>query len=115
MMARNALIREFVKNNLPIYKLFTFVKKYLTMENLSPEILGSFKSALNKLTGFHRRAYAAELCELYFDNSARKMERGLGIGRETIKLGQNERNSGIRCEGAYPLRGAKKKNCSTLP
>ncbi len=84
------------------------------MVELSSDVLLCFKSALTKLTGFERRAFAAELCELHFDNSARKMERVLKIGRSTIKLGQHERRSGIRCVDAYTLRGAKKKNCSTL-
>jgi hypothetical protein len=84
------------------------------MVELSSDVLLCFKSALTKLTGYKRREYAAELCELYFDNSARKMERELKIGRATIKLGQHERRSGIRCLDAYMLRGAKKKNGSTL-
>ncbi len=78
---------------------------------MSIDVMLCYKSALNKLTGFKRRAFAAELCELYFDNSARKMERYLKVGRETIKLGQHERSSGIRCIDNYGLRGAKKKSC----
>lgn len=39
--------------------------------NLAPEVIGSFKSALTKLTGYARRVFAAELCETYFDNSSR--------------------------------------------
>jgi hypothetical protein len=84
------------------------------MVDLSSDVLSCFKSALTKLTGFERRAFAAELCELHFDNSARKMERCLKIGRSTIMLGQHERRSGIRCVDAYHLRGAKKKNRLTL-
>lgn len=84
------------------------------MVNLSTDILNTFNSALSKLTGYKRRAFAAELCELHFDNSARKMERYLKIGRPTIVLGQHERSSGMRCIDAYNLRGSKKKNRSTL-
>jgi hypothetical protein len=84
------------------------------MVDLSSDVLNCFNSALTKLTGYKRRAFAAELCELHFGNSARKMERYLKIGRPTIKLGQHERLSGIRCVDAYELRGAKKKNVSTL-
>jgi hypothetical protein len=83
------------------------------MVDLSTDVLNCYNSALTKLTGYKRRAFAAELCELYFENSARKMERYLKIGRSTIKLGQHERSSGIRCMDAYKLRGAKKKNRST--
>ena len=83
------------------------------MVELSSDVLVCFNSALSKLTGFERRAFAAELCELHFSNSARKMERYLKIGRPTIRLGQHERRSGIRCLDAFELRGAKKKNRST--
>ena len=79
------------------------------MSDLSPEVKQSLNSALNKLTGFSRREYAAELCETYFENSARKMERGLKVSRCMIELGQHERRTGIRCMDAYCLRGAKKK------
>ncbi len=34
------------------------------MDTLSSDVLLCFKSALNKLTGYKRRDYAAELCEL---------------------------------------------------
>lgn len=78
--------------------------------NLSPEILASFKSALTKLTGYTRRQYAAELCESFFDNSPRKMERKLNVSRTMIQLGLAEKTSGIRCIDSYHLRGAKKKN-----
>ncbi len=84
------------------------------MVELPSDVLACFDSALDKLTGYKRRAYAAELCELYFDDSARKMERYLKMGRATIKLGQHERRSGMRCLDAYHLRGAKKKKPSTL-
>jgi hypothetical protein len=85
-------------------------EKIKRMDILSSDVLNCFKSALNKLTGYKRRDYAAELCELFFDNSARKMERSLKVGRAMIKLGQHERRSGIRCVDAYNLRGAKKKS-----
>ena len=84
------------------------------MVELSSDVLVCFKSALTKLTGHDRRVFAAELCELHFANSARKMERYLKVGRSTTELGQHERSSGIRCVDAYELRGAKKKKSSTL-
>lgn len=77
--------------------------------NLPPEIIDSFNSALLKLTGHLRRAYAAELCEKFFDNSPREMEKVLKIGREMVRLGLHERRTGIRCLDAYSKRGAKKK------
>jgi hypothetical protein len=85
------------------------------MVRLSPEIRSSFNSALKKLTGYSRREYAAELCATYFENSARKMERGLQVSREMILLGQKEQQTGIRCLDAYCLRGVKKKKTSIQP
>jgi hypothetical protein len=79
------------------------------MVELSSEIKTRINSALNKLTGYKRREYAAEICEMFFENSARKMERSLKAGREMIELGQHERRTGIQCLDAYSLRGAKKK------
>jgi len=76
---------------------------------LAPEVLSSFNSALNKLTGFARRQYAAELCEQYFDNSPRMMESHLQVSRSMVALGLHERRTGIRCLDAYTVRGAKKK------
>lgn len=67
-------------------------------------------SALNKLTGFKRRQYAAELCSLFFDKSARKMERFLKVSRSMTELGQHEQRTGIRCLELYNQRGRKKKN-----
>ena len=76
---------------------------------LSPEVIASFKSALNKLTGYERRQYAAELCEQFYESSPRLMERRLNVGREMVYLGLQEKRTGIRCVDAYSLRGAKKK------
>ena len=79
------------------------------MVELTSEIKTSLNSALNKLTGYKRRQYSAELCEMFFKDSARKMERSLKVGRAIIELGQHERRTGIKYLDAYSLRGAKKK------
>jgi len=82
--------------------------------DLSPEVLKSFKSALTKLTGFARREFAAELCETYFDNSPRRMERYVGVSRNMIELGLHERRTGICCVDNFNSRGAKKKKIIIL-
>ena len=79
------------------------------MQDLSLEVIDSFNTALQKLTGHNRRAFAAELCIKFFDSSATKMERHLKVGREMVKLGLKELASGIHCVDAYSLRGAKKR------
>lgn len=80
---------------------------------LPPEIIESFNSALFLLKGHFRRAYAAELCEKFFDNSPREMEKVLKVGRDMVRLGLHERRTGIRCIDAYSMRGAKKKKKSS--
>jgi hypothetical protein len=108
------LLRDEVKNNLPqeIKNPYLWGKN---MIELSSEVKSSINSALNKLTGYKRRAYAAEICAMYFDSSARKMERFLKAGREMIELGQHERRTGLRCFDSYHFRGAKKKKTLIPP
>ncbi len=77
---------------------------------LAPQVIASFNSALNKLSGYQRRQFAAELCEEFFENSPRMMERRLKVSRDMVELGLHERRTGIRCLDAYNKRGAKKKN-----
>ena len=83
------------------------------MKTLTSEVILSFNSALQKLTGYDRRALAAEICMEFFDNSPTKMERHLKVGREMVKLGLEEHRSGIRCVDAFNARGAKKKKSTT--
>lgn len=83
------------------------------MKNLSPQIIDSFNSALQKLTGSSRRSLAAEICIEFFESSPTKMERHLKVGREMVKLGLQEHLSGICCVDGFSLRGAKKKNGTT--
>lgn len=85
------------------------------MKDLSPQVIDSFNSALQKLTGPARRALAAEICIEFFDSSPTKMERHLKVGREMVKLGLKEHHSGIQCLDGYSLRGAKKKSGTTPP
>ena len=79
------------------------------MQTLSPSVIESFNLALEKLTGYERRAYAAALATAHFDGSARKAERVLSVSRQMVELGLKEQATGIRCQDAYPLRGRKKK------
>jgi len=76
---------------------------------LHESVISSFNSALEKLTGYKKRSFAAELCEQYFDGSSRRMERHFNVGREMVELGLHERRTGIRCLDAYESRGVKKK------
>jgi len=80
------------------------------MEKIDSTVLTSFNSALHKLTGHKRRLYAAELANTYYDGSARKTERSLGVSREVVTLGLKEMETGIRCMENFSSRGRKKRN-----
>ena len=57
------------------------------MDQLSSDLLSSFKSALKLLRGYERRKYAAELTRKYFDGSPYKIERALGVSRKMVIKG----------------------------
>ncbi len=66
------------------------------------------KSAAAKLKGSARRQYLAETVMEYGSGGQSFTERELGWNRGTIRKGQRELSSGIRCVDAYSLRGRKK-------
>ena len=80
------------------------------MKEMDSKIMTSFNSGLQKLTGYKRRLYAAELCNAFFNGSARQAERALKVSRRTVSLGQKELLTGMECVSNFHLRGAKKKS-----
>ena len=75
---------------------------------LDAKLKSTVKDAARKLTGPKKRAFMAKVVEDYFDGSARKAETYLGWKRQTVRLGQNERLSGLTCVDNYQARGRKK-------
>ena len=75
---------------------------------LTEEIKSSFKDASNKLTGFKKRAFMAQVTKDYFDASPRKAETVLGWSRKTVLKGLKELEAGIICADNYRSRGRKK-------
>ncbi|PXF61664.1 MAG: hypothetical protein C4B59_03705 [Candidatus Methanogaster sp.] len=74
-----------------------------------PETLKSIiKNTAEKLSGFKRRIYIAEITIELLDKSARKAEREFGWGRKTVEKGMMELTTGIRCVDNYSARGNKK-------
>lgn len=65
----------------------------------------AIERAANLLTGPERRQYLAEITREFFDGNARKAERELGWGRQTIAKGLSELSSGIHCMDNYAARG----------
>jgi len=78
------------------------------MKKLSDETRTIIKDAAKRLAGFEKRAYQAEITSDYFGGSARKSEREMGWGRESVEKGLKESESGIRCLDNYHGRGRKK-------
>ena len=71
----------------------------------SDKIKKTIQSAAKALTSFKHRAFIAEVATDYFDGNARKTEREMGWGRDTIETGMGEIRTGIRCIDHYFDRG----------
>jgi transposase len=78
------------------------------LTEVTPSVKASIQSAAQKLTGYRRRQFQAEMAIKYCYGSSRQAERAFGWGRETIELGLNELRTGIRCVNAYSSRGRHK-------
>ena len=78
------------------------------MNKLDVKVKSALKDAAQKLTGPKRRAYQAKITLDFFEGNARKAEREMGWGRETVKKGLKELASGITCCNNYQARGRKR-------
>ncbi len=78
------------------------------MPTLNEESKRLIQDACRRLTGVKRRAYQAEITQQYVHGSARKAERELGWGRDSVAKGRKEASSGIRCCDAYQQRGRQR-------
>lgn len=71
-------------------------------------VISVIKDAAKKLTGFKRRQFMAQTTQKLLGGSARTAERVFGWGRETVKKGLKELETGFRCIDNYQVRGNKK-------
>lgn len=76
--------------------------------SVTDELIASLRSASNKLTGFKRRQFQAEMTTKYCDGSARRAESVFGWSRRCVNTGLNELRTGIRCVDGFSRRGRKK-------
>ena len=76
--------------------------------NLTDKVKAVIKDAAQKLTGSKRRAFEAKVATDLFDGNVRKVEREFGWGRETVRKGMKESESGITCIDNYKGRGNKR-------
>jgi hypothetical protein len=77
--------------------------------SLTPSQIEDLRLAAKKMTGASRRAFQAQICQKYFQGSARKTETVLGWGRRTVKLGLEEQRTGIVCVGRQSTHSGVKK------
>ena len=75
---------------------------------LTESMIESLQSAAQKLTGFRRRQFQAEMALKYCAGSGRRAERVFGWGRGTVDTGLNELRTGIRCLDHCSGRGRHK-------
>jgi len=75
------------------------------MDDASQKSDELLRSAARRLTGFQRRQFIAEVAEALCEGNPRCAERRFGWGRETVRKGQQERRSGIRCLENFAARG----------
>jgi len=68
----------------------------------------TIKSAAQKLTGFTRRQFQAEVAHTYCAGNPRAAEQIFGWGRDTVAKGLNELRTSIRCIESFALRGRHK-------
>jgi transposase len=75
---------------------------------LTEQVIETIKSGSEKLTGYRRRQFQAEVASQYCGSNPRRAETVFGWGRDAVQLGLQERRTGIRCVDDYSSRGRHK-------
>lgn len=78
------------------------------MQKISDEIKSIMIDAARRMNGFKKRQYTAQIALKYFGGSARKTERSMGWGRESVEKGIRELETAIRCLDNFQGRGRKR-------
>ena len=71
-----------------------------TIASLTSSVVEDLKLAASKMLGVNHRSFLAEMTLKYCQGKARLAESVFGWGRETIKVGLEEKRSGLICFGA---------------
>jgi hypothetical protein len=64
--------------------------------------------AAQRLTGYRRRSFQAEVARALCGGSARRAERRFGWGRANVDTGLHELDTGIRCVERFATRGQRR-------
>jgi len=78
------------------------------MKKIDNEKKELMKDAAKRLKGYARREYQAQIAIDYFQGNARKTERAMGWGRETLKVGMKEIETGLICINRDKDKGRKR-------
>lgn len=78
------------------------------MKTINSENKELIHQAVKRLKGYERREYQAYITLEYFQGNARRAEYVMGWGREALKLGMKEIETGIRCIHRYKDTGRKR-------
>lgn len=68
----------------------------------------AIRSAAQKLTGYRRRQFQAEMAIKYCRGNPRRAEQVFGWGRDAVNTGLGELRTGIRCVENFSARGRRK-------
>ena len=66
------------------------------------------RAGAQRLTGYQRRLFQAQVCLTLCDGSPRQAERRFGWGRQTVPKGLHEYQSGLRCLENFQARGRRR-------
>jgi hypothetical protein len=61
-----------------------------------------------RLTGFQRRLFQAQVCSTLCDANPRQAERRFGWGRQTVQKGLHEFQTGVRCLENFRAKGRRR-------
>jgi hypothetical protein len=78
------------------------------LPELTDAVRKTILSAAQKLSGFRRRQFQAEVAGQYCQGSARQAEQVFGWGRAAVETGLNELRTGIQCLDHFSARGRHK-------
>jgi hypothetical protein len=67
---------------------------------------GLIRSAARRLKGHERRLFQALVTDALCGGNPRSAEARFGWGRESVRIGQHEARTGIRCVEDFPAKGA---------
>jgi Rhodopirellula transposase DDE domain len=81
------------------------LKDGVMLEELTESVKETIKSAAQKLTGYRRRQFQAEMTIKYCQGHPRRAEEVFGWGRDAVNTGLNELRTGIRCMDDFSARG----------